>query len=105
MNNINEDLEFNADISGEFDNGRIPTLDFELWIEEDGSLNHNYFQKSIRTPYVTMQRSAMSNHQKMAIMSNEMIRRLSNINHKKNREDRDMLSSGAINKRIKSVRL
>ena len=30
LNNINKDLEFTAETSAEFDNGRLPTLDFEL---------------------------------------------------------------------------
>ena len=82
MNSINEDLEFTAETSAEFPNNRLPTLDFELWVEVDGKLNHNYYQKPMKTQYVTMKRSAMSQHQKIAILSNEIIRRLSKINHK-----------------------
>ena len=81
-NNINKDLEFTAEIAADFDNKRLPTLDFELWLEEDGELNH-YFQKSMKTPFVIMKRSAMTQHQKVQILSNEVIRRLSNINHKR----------------------
>ena len=61
----------------------MPTLDFELWLEKDGEINHSYFQKPMKTPYVVMKRSAISQHQKMSILSNEVVRRLSNINHKR----------------------
>ena len=33
----------------------------------------------MRTPYVIMRRSAMSEHQRISILSNELIRRLSNV--------------------------
>ena len=36
----------------------------------------------MKTPYVIMKRSAMSQHSKVSILSNEIVRRLSNINHK-----------------------
>ena len=44
-----------------------------------GILYHSYFEKSMRLQYTIMQRAAMSQHQKMAILGNELIRRLSNI--------------------------
>ena len=80
-NNVNKDLEFTAETSHDFESGRLPTLDFELWLENDGELNHSYFQKPMKTPYVIMKRSAVAQHQKVQILSNEVIRRLSNVNH------------------------
>ena len=40
---------------------------------------HTYFEKEMRTPFVVMRRSAMGEQQRMAILSNELIRRLSNV--------------------------
>ena len=74
-NSINSDLEFTAEVAGEFDNNRLPTLDFEMWMENNGTINHSYFQKPMKTNLVTMKRSAMSRHQKMSILSNEAVRR------------------------------
>ena len=34
----------------------------------------------MKTPYVVMQRTAMGEHQKSSILSNELVRRLSNVN-------------------------
>ena len=79
MNAINEDLEFTIEICSDFTDNRIPTLDFFLWPERWG-LNHSFFQKSMRTPYVTMKRSAMSDQQRYSILANDLVRRLSNIN-------------------------
>ena len=82
MNAVSKDLEFTVEVPEEFENGRLPTLDFSLWMM-DGLLTHSYFQKSMKSPYVVMERSAMSYHKKMNIMSNEVTRRLSNVDHEK----------------------
>jgi hypothetical protein len=42
-------------------------------------LYHSYFEKAMRLQYTIMSRAAMSQHQKMAILGNELVRRLSNI--------------------------
>jgi hypothetical protein len=79
MNYIDEDLTFTLEVPEEFPKCRLPTLDFLLWPEWWG-LTHTYFEKLMKTPFVVMQRSAMGEHQKAAILSNELVRRLSNIN-------------------------
>ena len=43
----------------------------------DGILYHSYYEKPMKTQFTVMQRSAMS--EKMLILSNELVRRLSNI--------------------------
>ena len=70
------------EVASDFPDNRLPTLDFFLWLTWWG-INHSFFQKSMRTPYVTMQRSAMSDHQRYAILSNDLVRRLSNIHMEK----------------------
>ena len=45
----------------------------------DYRLNHSYFEKEMRTPYVVMKRSAMSDHSRYNILANELVRRLSNM--------------------------
>ena len=46
---------------------------------KEGLLYHSYFEKAMRLQYTIMQRAAMSQHQKMAILGNELVRRLKNI--------------------------
>ena len=76
---------FTAEVAEEFENSRLLTLDFKIWLEGD-QINHYYYQKKMKTPFVVMKRSAMAQQQNMSILSNEVIRRLSNTNHK--RQDR-----------------
>ena len=79
MNSINPDLRFTAELSEDFEDGRLPTLDFSLWLEKDQTLCHTYFEKSMRTQMVLPKRSAMGQRQKSAINSNDANRRISNI--------------------------
>ena len=78
MNSINQDLKFTTEAPEDFPNNRLPTLDFVLWLV-DGVLFHSYYEKTMKNQFTVMQRSAMSEHQRMAILSNELVRRLSNI--------------------------
>ena len=79
MNSINPDLEFTVESQEDFKNEKLPTLDFAIWQEEDGIINHTYFQKEMKTPYVVMSKSAMSTQQKVQILSNELTRRMYSI--------------------------
>ena len=62
INSINPDLTFTAEQPDDFESGRMPTLDFEMWQEGAGGeeLCHNYYQKTMKTPFVVMKRSALS---------------------------------------------
>ena len=86
MNAINCDLVFTMEIPEDFPLCRLPTLDFVMWLEWWG-INHTYFEKLMKTPYLIMQRSAMGEQQKASILSNELVRRLSNVNHEKVHRD------------------
>ena len=44
MNAINPDLVFTMEIPEDFPLCRLPTLDFEMWLEIWG-INHTYFEK------------------------------------------------------------
>ena len=82
MNSINSDLRFTVESQEDFEKERLPTLDFEIWQMKDGTLNHSYFQKAMKTPFVVMARSAVPVQQKIQILGNELTRRLSNVNLK-----------------------
>ena len=75
MNSVNGDLRFTTEAPEEFPMKRLPTLDFVLWMV-DGILRHSYYETSMKSQYTVMQ---MSEHQRMAILSNELVRRLSTI--------------------------
>ena len=78
MNDINGDLSFTTEAPEDFPENRLPTLDFKLWLIRGIAL-HSYYEKEMRTPYVIMKRSALGEHQRVSILANELIRRLSNV--------------------------
>ena len=87
MNSINPDLCFTVECQEEYQNERLPTLDFNIWQEEEGTLNHSYFQKGMKTPLLISARSGMGGQQKIQILANELTRRIYNINKDKNGKD------------------
>ena len=62
MNVINSDLVFTTEIPEDYADGKVSTLDFKADQMEDYRLNHTYFEKEMRTPYVIMRQSAISDH-------------------------------------------
>ena len=78
MNSVNENLKFTTEAPEDFPNKRLPTLDFMIWMIR-GIIYHSYYEKTMGNQLTVMQRSAMSETQKMAILSNELVRRVSNI--------------------------
>ena len=71
----NEELEFTAETPEEFKDNKLPTLDFFLWLADPLQLREDYENSA------GYHGSAMSGNQRYSILSNEMIRRLSNTNH------------------------
>ena len=80
MEAINPDLKFTVEKEEEFEDNKIPTLDFKEWLLENGHLNHTYYEKPMKNQILLMKRSAMSTRQKYTILANELCRRLSNCN-------------------------
>ena len=52
-----------------------------MWQEDDVKMNHHYYQKPMKRKMVIMKKSAMAKTQKISILSNEAVQRLSNVNH------------------------
>ena len=80
MNDINKNLEFTVEAPEDFNQEKLPTLDFTIWQEENKTINHSYYQKPMKSPLVIMARSGMGKQQKMQILANDLTRRLSNVN-------------------------
>ena len=78
MNDISEDLVFTVECEDDFPEKRLPTLDFYLWVV-GGIILWSYFEKSMRSQLMMMKRSAQGEQQKMDILSNELVRRMSNV--------------------------
>ena len=74
MNSVNSDLKFTTEAPEDFPRKRLPTLDFLIWMVL-GIIYHSYYEKPMKSQYTVMQKSAMSEHQKMAILINGLLMR------------------------------
>ena len=83
MNAINPDLSLTAELREDYMDNKLPTLDCKLWFQEDWTINHTYYEKEMRSQLLIPERSAMPTRQKMSILGNELVRRLSNMNAEK----------------------
>ena len=79
MNKVNPDLTFTAEVASDFADNRLPTIDFTLWMKENGKISHTYYEKEMKTQKVIEKNSAMSKKQQYCILANETTRRLYNI--------------------------
>ena len=86
MNSINPDLEFTVECPEDYEDKKLPTLDFTIWQDKNGRINHSYYQKDMKTPFIVMSRSAAPQQQKFQVLSNEVTRRLLNINKEENNQ-------------------
>ena len=80
-NDINADLEWTVELETDFEDGKgIPTLDFSVyWEGEKGIFEYTYYKKQMINPVIIQKRSTMSKKQTYQILSNELVRRMSNI--------------------------
>ena len=74
MNSINPDLKFTTEVEEDFPTRRLPTLSFEIWSNERGIV-HSYYEKPMRSQFLTMSRSSQAERNKFSILVNEMARR------------------------------
>ena len=60
-----------------FNNGRLPTLDFDCWVI-DNKIYYSFFQKSMARKTVIHKQSALSEKTKVTSLSQDLIRRMKN---------------------------
>ena len=57
----------------------MPTLDTEWWLNTDWTISYSFYKKLISTKYCVMAESACPDAQKLAVLSQEVIRRMMHI--------------------------
>ena len=90
MSSIYEGISLTMEIAEDFKDQKLPTLDFNLYLE-DGELRYSYFEKEMKTPFCITEKSAMCERSKMSILSNDLIRRCMNTCEKTSQEDKNMM--------------
>ena len=81
-------LKFTPETELEFEDQRLPTLDFSLKIEEDGKISYLYFEKAMSANTVMHRHSALPNQTKKSTIVAETVRRMNNTSTNCSAEER-----------------
>ena len=87
MNYVNDDLKFTIERESDFENGRLPTLAFEIWSTKEG-IRHSYYEKGMRSQILTQKRSSQAENSKFSILTNELARRFEMLDSKIDTEEK-----------------
>ena len=71
----------------DFENGRLPTLAFEIWSTKEG-IRHSYYEKGMRSQILTQKRSSQAENSKFSILTNELARRFEMLDSKIDTEEK-----------------
>ena len=85
-NSISPDIRIKMDFPSNNDNGRLPVLDTEIWME-DCEVNrtvkriimYSFYEKPMSNIYVVLKRSAMAMFTKINILVNDLFRVMRNV--------------------------
>ena len=95
MNSIYKNVQFTRETCQDFKNGRLPTLDFTLWIEqgegEGARMLYSFYEKELGSKYCIMEQGAMSEQMKRSTLSQEVIRRMVNTSEMVEQAERNKI--------------
>ena len=102
MNSIYSNIKFTIETESDFSNKRLPTLDFDLWVEEGNYLRYSFYEKPMKNPFCIMQQSAMSNKTKIQILSQDLVRRMLNVGDNVSQDERNKIVDDYTDRLIRS---
>ena len=77
MNAIFDFLRFTVESELDFQDRRLPTLDFKLWVrQEDGLIMHTFYEKPTSSNQTIQKDTALPENTKMATLNSEVVRRM-----------------------------
>merc|ERR1711952_87929 len=103
MNSIYSNIQWTVETEQDFPSHRIPSLDVELFMVDNGDgkrkkVNFSFFEKSVKNPLTIMMNSAMSMKTKIQILSNDLVRRMLNCSESIPQEERDQIVNNYIDR-------
>ena len=78
MGGIEEFLIFTMETKDKFASGWLATLDTDLSVNENNTIEYKFYEKPVSSNVTVQQRTAMDENNKMKTLSNELTRRLLN---------------------------
>ena len=78
MNTIFPFLNFTIELGEHFADGKLPSLDTNVWVKDNLTILFEFFSKTMASNLMVQADSALSNEVKLASLSEEVTRRLRN---------------------------
>ena len=69
MNDVFPFLNFTIELGEDFHDGKLPSLDTTVWVENGWKILFEFFEKTMATNLMVEAKSALSNEVKMATLS------------------------------------
>ena len=89
MQSVYSFLEFTTEVEEEYPGGYIPTLDFQMKMNKRGHITYKFFKKEMSNKYCVMAKAALSDDTKLAVLSQEVVRRMLTTSEDDSQEVRD----------------
>ena len=77
-NSLVPGIEMESDLPSKHPDNKLPILDMKVWVDANGKVKHQHYEKPIASKNIVSQRSAHASASKKAIHENELQRRLLN---------------------------
>ena len=84
MNDVFPFLNFTVELGEDFIDGKLPSLDVAIWIENGNRIMYKFFEKTMATNLMVEANSALSKEVKLSTLSEEVSRRLRNTSPRLN---------------------
>ena len=75
---LDKDIQFEADVGVNHESGKIPCLDLKVWVEGGRKVLFEFYKKEIASKFTVLQRSALGGSTKRNTLFQEALRRLRN---------------------------
>ena len=79
MKSIYKFLNFTMETAADFPDSRLPTLDFSLWVDENGLIMYTFYEKPMSCNQVMHADSALPENMRVASLQAEVTRRMQNV--------------------------
>ena len=77
-NSAVKDIEMEIDSCEKYSDGKLPILDLKVWLNENGDLVYQHYEKDVSSKLLIPERSAHSSSSKRSVHVSELVRRMMN---------------------------
>ena len=109
MNSIFKHIQFEMEIPAQFENNKLPTLDFNMWLEKGERKDadpekkrelilYSFYEKKVGSPFCVMESTAMSENGKNSCLSQDLVRRMMNTSEMVPQQERNEIVETYIKK-------